>query len=96
MMPLILNLAVMCKKFIVIGISDSRELFLPPRVLDIIAGSRVFSGGVRHHGIVASLLPADAVWIDISVPLEAVYEHIENTILRWCSLLATRFSMASQ
>ena len=75
MMPLILNLAVMCKKFIVIGISDSRELFLPPRVLDIIAGSRVFSGGVRHHGIVASLLPADAVWIDISVPLEAVYEQ---------------------
>ena len=74
-MPLILNLAVMCKKFIVIGISDSRELFLPPRVLDIIAGSRIFSGGVRHHGIVASLLPADAVWIDISVPLEAVYEQ---------------------
>ena len=48
---------------------------MPPRVLDIIAGSRVFSGGVRHHGIVASLLPADAVWIDISVPLEAVYEQ---------------------
>ena len=65
----------MCKKFTVIGLSDSRELFLPPRVMDIIAGSRVFSGGIRHHEIVASLLPSDAVWIDITVPLEAVYEQ---------------------
>ncbi len=68
----------MCKKFTVIGISDSREVFFPPRVMDIIAGSRVFSGGVRHHGIVASLLPADAVWIDITVPLEAVYEQYKK------------------
>lgn len=68
----------MCKKFTVIGISDSREVFFPPRVMDIIAGSRVFSGGVRHHRIVASLLPADAVWIDITVPLEAVYEQYKK------------------
>ena len=65
----------MCKKFTIIGLTDSREVFLPPRLLDVIARSQVFSGGIRHHGIVASLLPADAVWIDITVPLEAVYEQ---------------------
>ena len=68
----------MCKKFTVIGLSDSREVFLPPRLLDIIAGSLVFSGGKRHHEIVASLLPAAAVWIDITVPLEAVYEQYKK------------------
>ena len=51
---------------------------MPPRVMDIIASSRVFSGGKRHHEIVASLLPADAVWIDITVPLEAVYEQYKK------------------
>lgn len=68
----------MCKKFTVIGLSDSREVFLPPRVLDIIAGSRVFSGGKRHHEIVASLLPAAAVWIDITVPLAGVFEEYKK------------------
>ena len=65
----------MCKKFTVIGLSDSREVFLPPRVMDIITSEQVFSGGVRHHSIVASMLPADAVWIDITVPLETVFEQ---------------------
>ena len=65
----------MCKKFTVIGLSDSREVFLPPRVMDIITSEQVFSGGVRHHSIVASMLPEDAVWIDITVPLETVFEQ---------------------
>jgi precorrin-6Y C5,15-methyltransferase (decarboxylating) len=39
----------------------------------------VFSGGKRHHEIVASLLPADATWIDITVPLDAVFEQYQNT-----------------
>lgn len=77
-MPHPLNPVAMCKKFTVIGLSDSREMFLPPRVLDVIAGARVFSGGKRHHQIVASLLPADAIWIDITVPLEAVYEQYKK------------------
>lgn len=65
----------MSKKFTVIGLTDSREVFLPPRVLDIIGKGQVFSGGKRHHEIVAALLPSDAVWIDITVPLETVYEQ---------------------
>lgn len=38
----------------------------------------MFSGGKRHHEIVATLLPDDAQWIDIAVPLDAVFERYEN------------------
>lgn len=61
--------------FIVIGMTDEREAWFPPEVLAAIAGGRVFSGGKRHHGIVAAMLPEDSVWIDITVPLEAVFEQ---------------------
>ena len=64
-------------KFIVIGISDHPHPFFPPEVLEIIKSGRVFSGGKRHHEIVASLLPADAKWIDITVPLDAVFEEYQ-------------------
>lgn len=59
--------------FIVIGMTDDREVWFPPEVREVIAAGRVFSGGRRHHEIVASLLPECAVWIDITVPLEAVF-----------------------
>ena len=68
----------MSKKFTVIGMSDSRQVWFPPQVTKVIAAGRVFSGGKRHHEIVASLLPADAVWIDITVPLEAVFEEYKK------------------
>ena len=64
-------------KFIVIGISDHPKPFFPPEVLDIIKNGKVFSGGKRHHEIVAPLLPADAQWIDITVPLDAVFEQYQ-------------------
>lgn len=59
--------------FIVIGMTDDREVWFPPEVREAIAAGRVFSGGRRHHEIVASLLPEGAQWIDITVPLEAVF-----------------------
>lgn len=62
-------------RFFVIGISDAPSPFFPPEVLNIIRNGKVFSGGKRHHEIVASLLPADAQWIDITVPLDAVFEQ---------------------
>ena len=62
-------------KFIVIGISDAPEPFFPPEVLEIIKNGKVFSGGKRHHENVSPLLPADAEWIDITVPLDAVFEQ---------------------
>ena len=65
-------------KFIVIGISDCPQPFFPPAVLHIIQNGKVFSGGKRHHEIVAPLLPPDAQWIDITVPLDAVFEQYES------------------
>ncbi|MBP5776523.1 MAG: precorrin-6y C5,15-methyltransferase (decarboxylating) subunit CbiE [Prevotella sp.] len=67
-------------KFIVIGITDNPQPFFPPEVLEIIRKGKAFSGGRRHHEIVSSLLPADAEWIDITVPLDAVFEQYQNSL----------------
>ena len=64
----------MCKQhFIVVGMTDDREVWFPPEIRAAVAAGRVFSGGRRHHEIVAPLLPEGAVWIDITVPLDAVF-----------------------
>ncbi len=67
------------KKYIVIGITDQPEPFFPPEVLAIIREGKVFSGGLRHHEIVAAVLPEQAQWIDIMVPLDAVFEQYAAT-----------------
>jgi len=72
-------------RFIIIGISDNPQPFFPPEVLEIIKKGRVFSGGKRHHEMVAPLLPADATWIDITVPLANVFEQYKNISLRLSS-----------
>ena len=63
------------QRFIVIGITDNPEPWFPPEVLEIIKNGKMFSGGKRHHEIVAPLLPSDAQWIDITVPLDDVFEQ---------------------
>ena len=69
----------MCKQhFYVIGLSDEQTLYFHPDVSKIISEGRVFSGGVRHREIVSSLLPADAKWIDITVPLDKVFSEYEG------------------
>jgi precorrin-6Y C5,15-methyltransferase (decarboxylating) len=62
-------------KFIVIGITDNPQPWFTPEVMEIIKNGRVFSGGKRHHEIVTPFLPAGAEWIDITVPLDAVFEQ---------------------
>ena len=62
-------------KFYVIGISDKPQPWFQPEVLEIIRQGKVFSGGKRHHEIVAPLLPEGAEWIDITVPLDGVFER---------------------
>ena len=62
-------------KFVVIGITDHPKPWFPPEVVEIIKQGKVFSGGKRHHEIVAPFLPADAEWIDITAPLDAVFEQ---------------------
>ena len=65
-------------RFVVIGITDNPEPWFMPEVLEIIRNGKVFSGGRRHHEIVAPLLPADAQWIDITVPLDVVFEQYQS------------------
>lgn len=59
--------------FTVIGLDDSPSPYLSPSVKALIDQGCVFSGGTRHHDIVAPLLPAGAKWIDITVPLDQVF-----------------------
>lgn len=74
----------MSKRFIVIGMPDvSKAVTLPETLPDA-----VFSGGRRHHELVKELLPADAKWIDITVPLSDVfaqYAQIEKPIVVFAS-----------
>ena len=78
-------------RFIVIGITDHPKPFFPPEVLEIIKNGKVFSGGKRHHEIVESLLPEGAEWIDITVPLDAVFEkYKEFSILEVSSVPSGR------
>ena len=72
-------------KFIVIGITDNPTPWFPPEVLEIIKNGKVFSGGKRHHEIVAPLLPTDAEWIDITVPLDAVFEQYHDEVVVFAS-----------
>ena len=67
-------------RFIIIGITDAPNPYFPPEVLEIIRGGRVFSGGKRHHEIVRHLLPEGAEWIDITVPLDGVFEQYKQTL----------------
>ena len=62
-------------KFTVIGITDAPKPFFTPEVMEIIRAGTVFSGGKRHHEIMAPLLPEKALWIDITAPLDAVFEQ---------------------
>ena len=65
-------------KFIVIGITDHPKPWFPPEVMETIRQGKVFSGGRRHHEIAMPLLPPDAQWIDITVPLDKVFEQYKS------------------
>lgn len=62
-------------RFVVIGITDNPNPWFPPEVMEIIKNGKVFSGGKRHYEIVKPYLPDGAEWIDITAPLDAVFEQ---------------------
>ena len=64
--------------FYIIGISDDRNQFLSPEIRNLVSQGKVFSGGKRHRELVHAYLPEDAVWIDITVPLDAVFSRYEE------------------
>ena len=65
------------QRFHVIGMTDDQSCTFPTEVLQLIGRGKVFSGGIRHHEIVSSLLPENTVWIDITVPLDKVFSQYE-------------------
>ena len=67
----------MKQRFVLIGLDDGAAPHFTAEVSAAIAAAKVFSGGRRHHELVRHLLPADAVWIDIAVPLDAVFAQYE-------------------
>lgn len=68
----------MAKKFIIIGVSDCRKQEFTRRIQQIIAAGNVFSGGKRHHEIMEEYLPKDSEWIDITVPLDDVFNAYDD------------------
>ncbi|GAD06656.1 Precorrin-6Y C(5,15)-methyltransferase [decarboxylating] [Porphyromonas crevioricanis] len=60
-------------RFFVIGITDQSEPHFSPELCKLISRAQVFSGGIRHRGIVEPYLPASYIWIDVTVPLEKVF-----------------------
>lgn len=72
-------------KFHVIGITDTPQPYFPPEVVAVIKNGKLFSGGKRHHEIVAPFLPEGARWIDITVPLDAVFEQYHDEVVVFAS-----------
>lgn len=65
-------------QFIVIGIPDDPNYISKnKKIVDIINSNTYFSGGKRHHEILMPFLPEGAVWIDIKVPLDKVFDEYE-------------------
>lgn len=62
----------------IIGLSDSQRQWFQSDVAYVIAQGKIFSGGIRHHELVKKMLPKDAVWIDVTVPLDDVYKEYEK------------------
>lgn len=62
-------------RFYVIGLDDNPQQHFKPEVKEIISCGKIFSGGKRHYEIVSPLLPPSARWIDITVPLDCVFQQ---------------------
>lgn len=62
------------KKCYIIGMDDNRRQEFQTEVQGVIASHRVFSGGKRHYELVRAILPEPHEWIDITVPLETVFD----------------------
>ncbi len=66
------------KRCAIVGISDQRTQWFNLEVSSVISKGKVFSGGKRHHEIMANYLPANSLWIDITVPLSGVFEQYKQ------------------
>lgn len=62
-------------KLTIIGLTDTPQPQLSADEMWAVLRGKVFSGGRRHHELVERLLPADALWIDITPPLSKVFDQ---------------------
>lgn len=62
-------------KFYVIGLDDREGRPFSDEVAEVVAAHALFSGGKRHHELVRKQLPEEYSWIDITVPLDAVFDQ---------------------
>ena len=65
------------QRFHVIGMTDDQSGTFSAEILQLMGRGKVFSGGKRHQENAASLLPEDATWTDITVPLDKVFSQYE-------------------
>jgi len=65
-------------KFYIIGIDDNKDQCLSAEIQIVINSHSTFSGGTRHREIVSDLLPDNYRWINISVPLNEVFDQYAN------------------
>ncbi len=65
-------------KFYIIGIDDNSTPRFTPEVEEIISQGKIFSGGARHQEIVSELLPNGAEWIEITPPMDRLFERYKS------------------
>lgn len=65
-------------RFTVIGIPDNREFEFSRESKSLISEAKVFSGGRRHLQLVERHLPSDYEWINITPPLDGVFEEYKK------------------
>ncbi len=66
------------RRYIIIGMDDGAEPRFSAEVMAEVAAARVFSGGRRHRERVGALLPDRSEWIDVTVPIDRVFEQYER------------------
>ncbi len=62
----------------IIGIDDSSTPRFSGDVQQLISEGKIFSGGARHHEIVASQLPSGYEWIDIVPPMTELFKRYQG------------------
>lgn len=76
------------RRYIIIGMDDGAEPRFPAEVMAEVSAARIFSGGRRHRELVGALLPEGSAWIDITVPLDRVFDaymQCEGTLVIFAS-----------
>jgi precorrin-6y C5,15-methyltransferase (decarboxylating), CbiE subunit/precorrin-6Y C5,15-methyltransferase (decarboxylating), CbiT subunit len=66
------------QRYTLIGIDDNPTPWFHPDILSIIKEGRIFSGGTRHYEIVRELLPTNSKWINITAPLDNVFNQYQS------------------